>query len=146
MGEKLLAMLASALVGSGFLIYGCVSLIRNRTNRKWPQVAGTITQSDMVRNSDPDGDPYSVSIQYEYMVNSVRYAGAQEIGSYVWKRSAQSAIERYAVKSSVVVYYDPEKPTDAVLKPGYTTGISAIAAAIVFLLLAARLAFELTLR
>jgi uncharacterized protein DUF3592 len=146
MGEKLPAMLASALVGSGFLIFGCISLIKNGTSRKWPQVAGTITQSVIKKNTGTDSNSYDVLIQYEYAVNIVRYTGEQEMGSYVWERSAQAAVERYAVNSSVVVYYDPEKPTNAVLKPSYTAGISAIAAAIVFLLLAARLAYELTLQ
>ena len=146
MGEKLIAMLASALVGSGFLIFGCISLIRNQTSRKWPQVAGTITQSVIKKTTSTDSNSYDVSVHYEYTVNSVRYTGEQEMGSYAWERSAQAAVKRRAANSSVVVYFDPEKPAKAVLEPKYTNGILAIAAAIVFMLLAARLAYELTLQ
>lgn len=146
MGEKLMAMIASVLAGGGFLVFGCVNAIKVRASRKWPQVMGTIIQSGVECNTDADTDPYAVSITYEYLVNSIGYTGVQQMGSYIRESSARACAERYAVNSRVVVHYDPEKHANAVLEPKYMKAIFAIAGAIVLLLLAGRLAFEIAFR
>jgi hypothetical protein len=144
MFEKLMAMIASILAGGGFLAYGCYKVMKVSTSRTWPQVAGTISQSRLDCNSDSDGNTYAVTIQYGYVVNGAAYTAEQEMGQYARKSGAQAAVERYAVNSGVVVYYDPQKPANAVLEPSYTKAIFAIAGSIVFALLAGRLAYELT--
>lgn len=146
MGEKLIAMIASVLIGGGFLVFGCIKAIKVGASRKWPQVTGTVIQSAVECNTDADTDPYVVSIQYEYVVNSVRCSAAQEMGRYLRQSSAQACVEWYAVNSSVVVYYDPENPANAVLEPNYTKVIFAVVGGVVLLLIGGRLAFELALR
>jgi hypothetical protein len=146
MADKLMAMIASILVGGGFLVYACINMVKVGASRKWPQVTGTITRSHLECNTDADTDPYIVSIQYRYAVNSASYEGAQEMGRFIRESSAQACADRYAVNSSVVVHYDSEKPANSVLEPGYTKVILAAVAAIVFLLMAGRLAFELAFR
>jgi hypothetical protein len=146
MAEQVMAMIASFLFGCGFLVYACINAIKVGASRNWPQVAGTITRSHLECNTDPDTDPYIVSIQYQYAVNGAGYAGAQEMGRFIRESSAQACADRYAVHSRVVVHYDPEKPANAVLEPSYTKVIFAFVAAIVFLLMAGRLAFELAFR
>jgi hypothetical protein len=146
MGEKLMALIACVLVGGGFLVFGWINAIKVSVSRRWPQVTGTITRSSVQSNTDADTDPYAVSIEYHYVVNGVAYTGAQQMGSFIRQSSAQARAERYPVNSRVIVYFDPEQPANAVLEPGYTKVMLAIAGGVVFLLLGARLAFELTFR
>lgn len=146
MDEKLMALIACVLVGGGFLAAGGINAIKVRTRRKWPQVTGAIIQSGVVSNADADTDPYAVSIRYEYAVNGIVYTGVQQMGSYIRQGSARACAARYAVSSTVVVHFDPEKPAHAVLEPRYTKVILAVAGGLFFLLLGTRLAFELIFR
>ncbi len=116
--EKTMGMAAAALVGTGLLIYGLYQRNRLRASQSWRQASGTITKADLAVHQDSESSSYSVALLYEYMVDGVRYTG-KRIGfggrQYVRKKRALQELERYPVNSSVAVYFDPEKPADAVL-------------------------------
>ena len=69
-----------------------------------------------------DSSGYAVSVSYDYVADGRRYTGTR-VGfsrrQYARKKRAQAEAEKYPLNSSVAVYFDPEKPTDAVLTREY---------------------------
>jgi hypothetical protein len=134
--EKTIAMVSSALIGSGLLSYGLYQQRKVRESQEWPQTVGVVTKADLVVDTGPDSNGYSISVSYEYQVNGVRHAG-NRIGFrkrwYVRKRRAQTELARYAIDSEVPVFYDPAKPADAVLSRQSVDGALLIVSGVVLL-------------
>lgn len=76
---------------------------------------------------------YVAEVLYEYSVHGERYSSDLvsfgEFGSHNTK-NAQRIVDEYPAGKSVVVYYDPDNPDVAVLRPG---GILSVGAALVLL-------------
>lgn len=91
-------------------------------SKEWPSVEGTVTQSELNKSRDNDGnDMYSADIQYKYSVDGKEYTdGSIQTmdGSTSMKSSVKKTVKKYAVGTQVQVYYDPEFPNTAVLEPG----------------------------
>ena len=109
-----------------FLIYRTQqSKKKAQVSQNWPSTPGQITDSHVSRSqsTDSDGDTstsYSARVAYTYQVGGQAYSG-QNIAfgfnpSYSNESKAQAAAARYPVGSQVPVYYDPSKPSDAVLE------------------------------
>jgi hypothetical protein len=127
--EKSIAMVSSAVIGSGLLGYGLYQKHQVRESQEWPQTTGTITKSDLIFDTGPDPEGYSVSLSYYYVVNGVRHTGSR-IGFrkrwYLRKKRAESELVRYPVSSSVPVYYNPKNTTDAVLARESADGLMMV--------------------
>lgn len=105
----------------GFILY---------TRRKvaqassWPSTLGTVTLStiEMRRNNDGGSTPYPV-VHYDYRVMSQPYQGNRVMpGLAVGGSGARKVVERYPAGAQVTVYYNPDKPSEALLErsmPGY---------------------------
>jgi len=101
----------------------------------WPTVSGTIVESDVEtfwENSDvdPPHQPtrhYQPAIRYQYEVDGKTYHGDRiTIGTRMSSNILQSAKRRaaqYPVGKKVEVFYNPEKPAEAVLFPGSSTHV-----------------------
>jgi hypothetical protein len=116
--EKTIGMAGGAVVGCGLLAAGLYQKRQLRASQDWLQVTGTITKADLLRDTGADSNGYCVSVLYDYTVNGIAHAGnriAFRKRWYVRKKRALAELERYLVNSSVPVYYDPEKPANAVL-------------------------------
>jgi hypothetical protein len=116
--EKTIGMAGSAVVGCGLLLYGLYKKRQLRASQAWQQVTGTIAKADILRDTGPESNGYSVSVLYDYVVNGVRHTGSRiafRQRLYVRKKRAAAELERYLVNSAVPVYYDPENPGHAVL-------------------------------
>jgi hypothetical protein len=137
--EKSIAMVSSAVIGSGLLGYGLYQKRQVQESQEWPQTTGTITKADLFFDTSPDPEGYSVSLSYSYVVNGVRYTGSR-IGFrkrwYLRKKRAESELVRYPVSSSVPVYYHPENTTDAVLSRESADGLMMVIMGIALLVLA----------
>jgi len=116
--EMAIGMTAGGLTGAGLLAAGVYQRSRLAASQSWPQTTGTITAGSVATEYSNDSTGYSVALTYEYAANGVTYTG-KRIGfsrrTYARRSRAQAALDRYPVNSSVIVYFNPEKPADAVL-------------------------------
>ena len=137
--EKTIAMVSSALMGSGLLSYGLYQKHKVRESQGWTQTTGTVTKADLVHETGTDSSGYSIAVSYEYLVDGVRLAG-NRIGfrqrSYLRKQRAETELARYPVGSDVEVFYDPANPGDAVLARESVDGVLLIVSGIVLLSIA----------
>jgi len=85
---------------------------------QWPSTMGTITNSYIDwRSSSESGQTAYPVIQYSYQVSgqtyqSSKYAPGPEIGG----TGANKVVARYPAGAQVMVFYDPQNPSDAVLE------------------------------
>lgn len=123
-----------ALLFVGFGLFfawkGAESERRGAASLAWPTAKGTITQSQLQR----DSDGYSLQVRYVYQaqgknLTGTRVAFAADTGQYpAWAK-------RFAPKSIVDVSYNPSDPSDSVLVPGnqkaahFVTGFGLVFAA-----------------
>lgn len=106
----------------------------------WPSTMGKIIASDVEPYSTDDetGDTRSsVSIRYSYAVNAKTYRG-DRVGwgkkTVLLTPAAQSLSERYPVGAAVPVFYDPAKPSSALLEPRGQSKSAEMTALVLFLI------------
>ena len=116
-----------------FGIVGCVFMLMNAiflgilvsTQRKmnavksWSTTMGTVTSSylERRRSSNNRGSTNYPVVHYSYQVGGQAYqsnkiAPGMEVGG----TGAGKVVERYPAGAQVMVFYDPQKPSDAVLE------------------------------
>lgn len=76
-----------------------------------PTVPGTVTSSQTTTDDDYAGDLVFL-IRFSYEVSGVKYSGGQD-----WSVQQYGQERRYPKGAAVTVYYNPEKPKDAVVEP-----------------------------
>lgn len=111
------------LLGIVFLIVGLVATKRAQTAQSWPSIPGTVNRTDVVQHEDSDSDgftsvTYEPVVEYSYSVMGQPFTGkriAFGTNRYNFKK-AEEIVNRYQVGSRVNVFYNPEKPKDAVLE------------------------------
>src|SRR5262245_51681941 len=111
----------TALIGLAIMAYGVYLVVKSRQARFWPTAEGKIVDS-RVREVIDDGSPtYAAYILYEYYVNGARLRSdvwRLGVGSSSFAGFAKRAVAKYPIGLSVPVYYNPDKPTDAMLETG----------------------------
>jgi hypothetical protein len=146
--RKIIMCMILIVLGVGFSIWGYGVMRKARASLEWPVKQGTVLKSEVrsTSTSGQSGYQHSANIQYKYTVNNKTYSSDKVIaGSYSSNsaRSAEKLTRQYKKGSNVKVYYDPERPDNAVLVPGGTIliyvplgfGIIATASGIAALLL-----------
>lgn len=121
------SMLFSALLINAILL-GIVLVTRRKVTQaaSWQAVMGTVTYSGIEwrRGSKGQSVAYPL-VHYTYQVMGQLYQGNKIApGMEVGGTGARKVVERYPVGAQVMVYYDPNQPSDAVLErqmPGYVT-------------------------
>jgi len=134
MGVELGGSLIFMLIGGFFaLVFGGLGVLlvvlyfRNKKKAEasvsWPSVEGRIV-SNQVRKKHVDTDDsfrieYIPEIRFEYQVNGETFTGKRiAFGSdpnFGSQRKAEEFLIPYPVDSTVKVFYNPEKPKEAVL-------------------------------
>ena len=148
-----------ALVGA---VLGVAAFVRGRqlasASERWPTVAGIITTSDVIEEiiEDKSNDDksiirkthrFQVDLRYAYQAGKRDLVGTAANGGgtaiYGLREMAEKAAGQYRQAQPVTVYYDPERPGNAVLEPGNRQGSLAplILAAICAVVGGALLAF-----
>ncbi|HSR02462.1 MAG TPA: DUF3592 domain-containing protein [Methylophilaceae bacterium] len=94
----------------------------------WPYVQGKITQSELIerKRSNKNSDiisVYSAKIEYQYEIDDNNYTGAE----IKWADGNSDKIlalikKEHPAGSSVTVYYNPQKPNEAILQKGLSLG------------------------
>ena len=81
----------------------------------WPTVTGRIVDSRLIQTSDAEGDNTTASVTYTYAAGGLALQGNRvSIGG----RNPCAVIAKYPAGTDVQVFYDPNKPSSAVLEPG----------------------------
>jgi hypothetical protein len=125
-------MIASYVIAGILLLIalGCAHgifhwLRQARALSRWPTVPGKITSSWESLDTG--------KIQYSYSVNGRPYIGKRIVmnhaGKSTFDRTPQEITETYPPGATVTVYYDPKRPSAAVLEPLH---VSNLAGSVVF--------------
>lgn len=122
--------LVFAAIGLFALIRGIVHYRTGKASAAWPTVEGKVLVAtvDMSVSTDSDGDTsrtYTPRVVYEYLVGGQQYSSDQVTIGATWNYPSQAraaAKLKYEAGQRVSVYYNPEKPSQAVLEPGSTRG------------------------
>ncbi len=108
-------------LGIFLIIYAQSSKRKALQSQSWPVTKGIITESTIKTKVDEEmGNTYLPIIRYTYEVGGMMYEGKRiAFGSGMEFNSHQKAAEflvGYPVDHEVSVYYNPEKPNEAVLQ------------------------------
>jgi hypothetical protein len=102
------------------IFLGVIFFMRRRmaTVSGWPSTMGTVLMSTIDwRHSSEGGSTAYPVVQYSYQVNgqayqSLKIAPGPEVGG----TGAQKIVAKYQPGAQVMVFYDPQNPSDAVLE------------------------------
>ena len=114
---------------------------QSRRSRAWPTVKGTITHSELTKQTEQDRSNdssrvyetimYGVKLGYHYVVAGKSFEASRLYWSDGIKTNVETPalaiLKRYPVGHRVDVYYQPDKPDVAVLEPFTVKGIRMIA-------------------
>lgn len=118
------SLLTVGIIGCVFVILNVIFLaIIIFTQRKmnavqgWSSAMGTVLSSYLERRSSSDGSTNYPVVQYSYQVGGQSYQGAKIApGMEVGGTGAGKVVNRYPQGAQVMVFYDPNNPSDAVLE------------------------------
>jgi hypothetical protein len=122
---------ALIFAGAGLfaLVRGFIDFRTSKASRDWPSVEGQVNVAtvEMKTEHDEDGTTtsYSPQVVYTYSVAGQQYTSDQVIvGARSWHTSRARAEAKLAYQTGqqVTVYYNPNKPSQAVLEVGATRG------------------------
>ena len=122
-------------------VFGVIAYIRQRqlasASARWPTAAGIVTTSDVIEEAieDKENDDrsrirrtyrYQVDLRYAYQIGKRDYVGTAfnwgATAIYGLRELAEKAASQYRQGQPVTVYYDPERPGNAVLEPDNRQG------------------------
>ena len=86
---------------------------------QWPSTMGTVLMSTLERRRSSDNGGYTnyPVVQYSYQVGGQMYQGMKLApGPEVGGSGAGSVVARYPAGAQVMVFYNPQDPSDAVLE------------------------------
>jgi hypothetical protein len=125
----------SLVSGSALLMFGLIFLKDAYASQSWPIAQGTVNRVNINRDRATDSSTptydYTYTVVYGYEVDGNRYQGDRySLGdgstasrTYRERQEAIAAAEdHYSIGQPIDVYYDPNSPTEAVLKPGANIG------------------------
>jgi hypothetical protein len=134
-------------LGIGFVVWGWSLVEAARATLAWPVASGRIVQSEIDSWYDEAEDEtmYSVNLTYRYAVDGNELtAERRSLADYSSSslRQMERIRDRYPPDAPVQVYYDPDNPGSALLRPGpafvtwipLTFGMLSIAAGLASLL------------
>lgn len=110
------------LGGIVFFTWGLPPLKYSKTSENWPSVTGKITKSEIESWRREGKTYYQAKIAYKYEVNEQSYTASKvTVGdppSTTSMSPAKRIRDEYPTGKDVVVFYDPDFPASAALKPG----------------------------
>jgi len=149
--DQLILAFVPLCFGGVFFLVGAITLffvIRNRqkssASMSWPSTPGTITASSVRENSSTDEDghvsyTYSPVVEYDFTVNNQNYKGKRinyGVSASSSYEKARQETDRFNPGMQVTVYYNPEKPGEAVLEKKVVKSKGGLILGIVFMVLA----------
>ena len=134
MKKNLLMTIAFLAAGIGVAAWGFMNLSTAMESRSWPTAEGKIISSSVSKKSETYTDSnrrrktrtlYEAQVRYDYKVGGRSLIGGRITmadSSSSSESRAKKIIKRYPPGSACTVYYNPDKPEQAVLEAGITFG------------------------
>lgn len=141
----LIFTLVGALI---FYFFGFPPLKYGYESKSWPVTTGTITHSEVESWMKDGKSQYDARINYSYEVDGKKYNSTKinTSGSYSGSNitKAKELVNDFPAGKTVDVFYDPEVPDSAALKPGVSGGDIAMAAfPLIFLIIGLLVLFNI---
>jgi hypothetical protein len=122
------------LAGSGLTLWQVREIGRAFASRRWPRVRGRILHSFVDRKESYGRavyqlrsrfyTSYRVEVAYRYRVGDVEHTGRRiGFGLRSWSRfwdTFARTLKKYPAGRELAIAYDFERPSQAVLEPGFT--------------------------
>ena len=140
------------IIGVALIGYARGVAAKAKRSTSWPSTEGVIAHSAVLlerqaRTSASDSATFThkADVFYRYKVKGTDYScsaiSLMDFSSTAAR--AETIVSRYPDNAKVAVYYNPSDPSEAVLEPGYTGGLTLLfaigwgfaAAGVLFLLL-----------
>jgi hypothetical protein len=123
--EKLAGAVIFPAIGIVIALFSYNAYATRMESKTWPTSAGVIVRSEIEAHNSADSDSGSktteavqyAKIAYQYEVGGQKHKGTR-ISLSSASNNAQQIVSRYPKGKSVQVYYNPDKPKQAVLVPG----------------------------
>ena len=123
--EKLAGTVIFPAIGIVIALFSYNAYSTRMASNAWPTVGGVIVKSEIEthdHSTSSDGNQKSEAVQYpkiayDYQIDGQNYKGTR-ISFSSSSVNAQQLISRYPQGKPVQVYYNPDKPRQAVLVPG----------------------------
>lgn len=133
-------MIVICAVGVLFMYKAVSGRLKSNKAKSWPTVPGRVLTSEVIedrfRNATGKASiAYVPDVTFEYNVNGTSYTSKNVIfGETTYDYLTASRIcEKYAVDTTPPVYYNPERPSEAVLAPWSTEGARSFIPGIFFI-------------
>lgn len=110
-----------ALMGSAFMLFFIVPMIRNVTALTWTPTPCTVLSSSVEESSSSDGSTYGVAVSYSYEVDGRSYTSDRYRflgGSSSGRSGKQEVVDRLPPGTVTTCYVKPGEPTQAVMNRG----------------------------
>jgi hypothetical protein len=112
---------ALVVMGVAILIHSGLGLSNSNSPAHWPTTYGRIVSVQVIERGYGNETRWFPQITYQYSlqghtVASTRLSPGPAI-SWRNRNEANRFLERYIIRSGVLVYYNPNNVTDAVLEP-----------------------------
>ncbi len=117
-----------ALIGAGLLAGYYWGRKKAQASLSWPHTQGKVLESYVRQDTREDFEDntttvvYFPEVRYGYTVNGEEYVGRQisfgGVPGGTRPSLAQKVVDRYPEGAEVTVYYNPDKPSEAVLEHG----------------------------
>ena len=123
---ELVIFLLPLAVGLYILVIGIWDVVNAWKTRSWNSVEGTIVHLAVWDASQFENNDYELNVVYEYEVDGEKYKSSRV--RYAWtgngpsyrkqKKFAREFYQQHKDSDKVKVYYNPNKPSVAVLETG----------------------------
>jgi len=113
---RFIAPIITCLYSLDFSLSELHLFFRGWETRRWPTTDGTIVHSDLQFGLPMRGTVYYPSVIYRYTVRGTEYHGSR-LG-YAGRHISPLSYNPWKPGQDVLVSYDPERPSSAVLEPG----------------------------
>jgi len=114
-----LVSIGCVLVILNAVFLGVIFFMRRRMDvvSQWPSTMGAVMMSTVERRSTSDGYTDYPVVQYSYQIGGQSYQSYKLApGPEVGGTGAGKVVARYPAGAQVMVFYNPQKPSDAVLE------------------------------
>ena len=152
--ESILSVLFPLICSGFFLIPAAILLffffrvrMKSEASLKWSYVTGRIISSEVRTNTEQLNDDthrvrytYSPLVQYEYVVNGQPYTAMRihyGVTPQLERARAEQLARKYVPGMPLKVYYNPEKPEEAVLEQKSVSSVAGLIFGLIFVTLSA---------